>query len=128
MARPTRAQKSDYRTPVYVPASHRWRLRINHAHGQKDFWWKAEAGRTSTCPPQVIAAAVAVQDQWKALCEDWDWIGKAMKLDQPDKDWSKPVWVDREKAQQIVDRVNQQTDQETYAAKREALHTVAFPR
>lgn len=103
MARPRKEQQGQYRLPTYHPATNRWRLRIDHGHGTKAFWWPGD-GQGQTPPPEVIAAAVAIQDEWRLLVQDWYWIGKAMKMDQPDKDWSRPVWVDRAKAQAVVDR------------------------
>lgn len=93
MARPRKTTSRNYRTPMYHKTSRRWRLRIEHAHGEKNFWWPARSDAT-VCPPEVIAAAVKVQDQWRLLCEDWYWIRLALKLERPNADWSKPVWVD----------------------------------
>lgn len=78
MARPRKLSENSYRTPTYHKPTTRWRLRIERAHGTKTFWWPAAADSTN-CPPEIIAAAVAAQHQWRSLCDDWYWINTAMR-------------------------------------------------
>lgn len=124
MARPRKEQQDQYRLPTYHAASYRWRLRIEHAHGEKVFWWPA-TGRATTPPPEVVAAAVAAQDQWRALVNDWHWVRLAMKLDRPEKDWSKPVWVERADVDAAMSRIRAKDDEELQADRRRALHCPA---
>lgn len=91
MARP-RLDSSPYRLPTYSASDNRWRLRIEHGHGCKEFRWPAGESKTE-CPPQIIAAAVAAQDQFRQIKKDWQQISFAMSCIEPTKDWTKPVWI-----------------------------------
>jgi hypothetical protein len=104
MARPK--MNSGSRLPRWHAPSRRWRLTIYHHHGQKDFYWPGDSDAEATSPPSaVVAAASKVQDQWRQLVADWPvWIRKTMELEQPAKDWSRPVWVDVAKARAVRDR------------------------
>jgi hypothetical protein len=41
MARPSKSANAIYRFPGLHRTSNRWRLRIDHGHGEKNFWWPA---------------------------------------------------------------------------------------
>lgn len=95
MARPRKEEASTYRVPTFVKSDNRWRLRIDHAHGTKEFRWPNN-GTGTTCPPQIQAAAVTVQDHWRSICADWSNISFVMSHADPTKDWSRPAWVTAE--------------------------------
>ncbi len=92
MARPRKDQAHEYHLPAWHPGRKCWRLRINHHHGEKTFEWSSPV-EPPHCPPHIIAAAVAVQDQWRQLVPDWTNLSFYLSCQQPEKEWSRPVWV-----------------------------------
>jgi hypothetical protein len=48
-----------------------------------------------------------------------------MRVNQPEKDWSRPVWVSRAEAEAVVGRVCAEQAQEHIDARKRALHHVA---
>ena len=123
MPRPRKTASFAYRSPRWNSTRRAWRLTIYHHHGEKDFWWPgAEA---VSAPPEIVAAAVAVQDQWRELIKDWDWIRVAMERDEPEKDWSKPVWINRSAIGRIVTEINRQEAMDQKRELRSAMHTLA---
>lgn len=124
MGRPCKANTASYRLPTFHLPTRRWRLRIEHAHGEKTFWWPGQVDATNP-PPGVIAAAVAVQDEWRLIREDWFWIKLAMRLTQPDRDWSKPVWMERSKVNAILQIIEQERVQEKSEDIRRTLYSLA---
>ena len=124
MGRTAKMQAAIYRLPTYHAASNRWRFRIHHHQGQKDWYWPAD-GDSSTPPPDVIAAAVAVQDRWRELKREWPRGMRAMlELTHPDKDWSSLVWIEVPTVQADIDFYVQQLRMDAEEEYRAAVRKV----
>lgn len=102
------------REPKWHTGKSLWWLRIGKKHSKAGqpadaaFYWVGEHG--DRAPANVVAQAVAKQNDWKRIVANWPAIRAGMSAMHPDRDWSEPLWVDLNDAaiQQMIDAIDRE--------------------